>query len=353
MLNTSYEMILNKKIIVFSFNAPYYLDATDISKIVAYYALYAKTPSFFDVAASILFQELTPVGSSPVSIPGTGYDLNTAVSPDPDQILSLALDLPENPPIEGTPTPVSTPIPSFFIGDTIPLKTGKILDHNGNMVPDGTVVRFLFTSGGDSSTTQQVETTTIGGIARASYRLSNLGVLEIRATSDPATVSDVISLEIKEGQAAVITAFAPTLVLTPTPLPNESQATIENSNTISPKNDANVKITLWLLAILILAIGMVASYWLGSRILDIRWGIRWSMTTVIGGLLVYSIVISGISLNTGSTAVDQIFLVVLSCAGGCGLGGLGGWIWHRIDSMKSQPIPKNRSAKDGNDKADQ
>ena len=73
--------IRNKNVIVFSFNAPYYFDATDISAFTAYYGLYSKLPDFIDVAARILFQEINPAGSSPVSIPGVAYDLITATTP--------------------------------------------------------------------------------------------------------------------------------------------------------------------------------------------------------------------------------------------------------------------------------
>ncbi len=118
----------NKKVVVFAFNAPYYLDATDISKVTAYYAMYSKSQPFIDLAARILFREVSPQGSSPVSIPGVGYDLITATTPDPDQVISLKLDLPEV--VEGTPTPGITPEPTlspvFRIGDTIPITDG---DH--------------------------------------------------------------------------------------------------------------------------------------------------------------------------------------------------------------------------------
>ncbi|MCK7519452.1 MAG: hypothetical protein MZV64_17820 [Ignavibacteriales bacterium] len=40
------NLIRNKNVILFSFTAPYYLDATDISKLTAYYALYSKQPGF-------------------------------------------------------------------------------------------------------------------------------------------------------------------------------------------------------------------------------------------------------------------------------------------------------------------
>ncbi len=62
--------------IVFAFNAPYFLDLTDISEITAYYCLYSKSPPFVEVAARLLFRELTPAGILPVSVQGIGYDLS-------------------------------------------------------------------------------------------------------------------------------------------------------------------------------------------------------------------------------------------------------------------------------------
>ena len=138
------DLIRNKKIIGMAFNAPYFLDATDISKFTAYYAFYSKTPEFFDVAAKVLFQELTPIGEPPVSVPGIGYDLTTAVSPDPDQIIPLFIESPtEGPNIINTPpSGYSRPL-LYKSGDTVPIRAGVIVDNNGNPVPDGTVVKFL------------------------------------------------------------------------------------------------------------------------------------------------------------------------------------------------------------------
>jgi len=129
MLANHYEFIRNKKVVVFAFNAPYYLDSTDISKVSAYYGLYSKGPAFIDFAARLLFQEANATGASPVSIPGIGYDLSTAVSPDPEQTIALQIDTPETITDGGT-TPVPTSVPSYTMGDSIPLRTSVILDHN-------------------------------------------------------------------------------------------------------------------------------------------------------------------------------------------------------------------------------
>jgi beta-N-acetylhexosaminidase len=88
------DLLRNKRVVVFAFNAPYYLDATDISKLTAYFGLYSKTPPFVDVAARILFQELVATGAPPVSVLGVGYELIQVTSPDPTQVIPLFIDLP-------------------------------------------------------------------------------------------------------------------------------------------------------------------------------------------------------------------------------------------------------------------
>jgi beta-N-acetylhexosaminidase len=85
------NLLRNKNVILFSFTAPYYLDATDISKLTAYYSLYSKQPGFVDVAARILFQQISLSGSPPISITAVGYDLIQQTSPDPEQVIPLQI----------------------------------------------------------------------------------------------------------------------------------------------------------------------------------------------------------------------------------------------------------------------
>ncbi|MCD6425064.1 MAG: hypothetical protein J7L35_06120, partial [Anaerolineales bacterium] len=79
------DLLRDKKIILFAYGAPYYLDATNISKISAFFALYSNLPAALDTSARILFKELPSYpGSLPVSVPGVNYDLISATSPDPE-----------------------------------------------------------------------------------------------------------------------------------------------------------------------------------------------------------------------------------------------------------------------------
>jgi hypothetical protein len=119
-------------------------------------------------------------------VPGLGYDLRSVTAPNPDQIITLALDLPLAETTTGEPTPQATPVPLYRIGDTIGIRTGTIKDHNGHQVPDGTVVTFSMELVGEGgSILHQEETTTAQGIARVAFALEKPGLIEIHATSDP------------------------------------------------------------------------------------------------------------------------------------------------------------------------
>ena len=140
--------------------------------------------------------------------------------------------------LEITPQAEVTNEPQVFnIGDTLPITTGVILDHNGNQVPDGTIARFIISTGTDVVTSQQIETITINGIAKASYTINEPGRVEIRVVSEPAMVSNVLQLEVKEGEGSQVTAIAPTAVFTPTPL---SAPTLEENGSADPDGEPNL-----------------------------------------------------------------------------------------------------------------
>lgn len=282
------DLFTNKKVVVFAFNAPYYLDATDISKLSAYYGVYSKGAAFIDLAARVLFQEVKPVGASPVSIPGIGYDLIVAMSPDPSQVIPLFLDLPETalstPVATLTATVEPTSMVKFSVGDVIPLRTGVIYDHNHNPVPDGTVVRFLFLVGGESDVAQQIETVTNGGIARTSYRIQTQGVLEIRAVSDPALSSEILKLDVTNGPSAV-TEIAPTTIptatteptITPTPV---IEVTEDQEKLPSEKSRSAIEI----LSVFVIWLGGFGVFWVAKTKFVLRLAVRCGLCVALGGL---------------------------------------------------------------------
>ena len=340
-LSERQDLLRDKRVVLFSFTAPYYLDTTDISKLSVYFGLYSSQPAFIDVAARLLYQELTPLGYSPVSIPGTGYDLIEVTRPDPDQIITLSLDVPPDSDITPTPspdglaTPTSIPtiepeptsIPLLRIGDTINIRTSTIYDYNGHIVPDGTVVRFtMFLSGEGGGISQQVDQTTVRGMARASFALEKPGLIEIRASSDPANTSNTIQLDVSSGQAAAVTVIAPnpTETLEPTPIP---PTPVDENEFVTPEGFP--RFSSWTLAIMFIGFSTLLAYWAASLMRSQEWGLRWGLCVLLGGLAGYNVIAFGIF---GSTEV----LLTSGLGGVLGMSAVGeivgmgiAWLWSR------------------------
>ena len=332
------ELIRNKKVIVFAFGAPYYLDATDIAKLTAYYGLYSKASAYIDTAARVLFQEQTHNGFSPVSIPGIGYDIIRVTSPEPSQVIPLLFDLPEPEPVEeGTATPELPGLPEYKTGDLIPLKTGLIYDQNRNPVPDSTIVRFIITNLGEGGTSQQIETVTSGGVARASYRITSPANIEIRVVSEPAMVSQIININVSNGSAAISTSVPtqePTQTQTPT-----ATATVTPTMTPTPEPEAAYEpgLSEWFFAILLIWGSSALIAWVGQRKVSLRWGVRWGLLAAVGGMLAYIYLKSGWFGAINQFLTGKTWGVLLVSMVGVLAGWLIGWLWHwRLQSQKKQ-----------------
>jgi beta-N-acetylhexosaminidase len=338
LLDERHDLLADKNVIVFSLDSPAYLDATNISKVTAFYALYSKSLGFLDVAARVLMKELDPPGALPVSLDTVGYDLITITSPNPSQVIGLELVVPERPQQEstqetplGTATPQPTPMPSFNIGDTLTIRTRTILDHNQNVVPDGTIVRFNFRISGEPGITQQFETTTTSGIAYFNYRIEATGGLEITATSEPAVQSEMLQINISpEGFTSVI-QISPTPIITPTPT-EAPAATPSATPSITESDDIDVKSypTLgdWALGVMIIFVGGGIAYlagyiWWGGM----RWGLRSALCSVIGGLIGYTYLdLGGETAKSWLVESGTLFVVEVIIVGLL-IGWIGALIW--------------------------
>jgi beta-N-acetylhexosaminidase len=330
------ELTRSKKIIGFAFNAPYYLDATDISKFTAYYAVYSKIPVYVDVAARMLFQEIVPSGILPVSLTSIGYDLIAATTPNPDQIIPLMVEKPGEEP-ESTETPVSSTEPplTYKVGDTIPLQTGVIVDHNGNPVPDGTIVRFLIDTKSTSGSIEQIETQTTNGIARTTYRIQNIGIFNLRVTADPAQISQILKLEITDA-GGQITSFEPTIAPTGMATPT---ATVDTQVTPEIEKITNHQKGMpsaadWLLSTIIIFSIASILYWWGWRKQKYSWNPRIPFAAIVGGYVVYFYFVIGLPgagdgiIKTGSG------LILLGVLVGCLIGGGIGYLWYFLERSK-------------------
>lgn len=355
------ELLSEKKVIIFALDSPIYLDATEISKVTAYYGLFSKAPAFLDVAARVLMQEYVPPGALPVSLSTVGYDLGIVTAPNPNQVIRLELVMPveaEQAPADSveaeqdvgepgveadiifdiTLTPAPTPLPSFKVGDLITIRTSPILDHNQNIVPDGTLVRFDFRISGEPDITQQFEATTQGGVAFFNYRIESAGGMDVIASSGMATRSETLKINISPEGIMSFYAFTPTPLVSPTPEPTPTATitpTLQPTPTSTPEPLPASYPSLgdWAFGVLVMGIGgalafMIGLLWWGSS----RWGLRSALCALIGGLGAYTYLNLGISgvkdwiQQSGTLYVIEIVVVGL----------LIGWIAALIWWMRTE-----------------
>ncbi|NPA91574.1 MAG: glycoside hydrolase family 3 protein [Chloroflexi bacterium] len=207
------SLLQGKHLIVFAFNAPYYLDATEISNLTAYYALYSKTSPFLETAIRLLFREFTPTGVSPVSIPALNYDLRVITEPAPNQTISLTIVRVRRP--DGT---APEDVQQLELGDTITLRTSVILDRRGHPVPDGTPVVFRLWYPAESLEFRK-ETVTHNGVAEVDIVLERPGEMWISVSSLQAHISTQLRLNIRPGEPGMVETVVPTPTPTITPSP--------------------------------------------------------------------------------------------------------------------------------------
>jgi beta-N-acetylhexosaminidase len=327
------DLASKSQVVVLAFDAPYFLDSTEISKLTAYYGVYSKTNSFVDAAVRALFLESTLGGTSPVSVEGIQFDLFTQTQPDPDQVIELFLVIGEDIESPSRQRPLAA-----AIGDTLRLQTGMIVDHNGRQVPDGTLVRFILRNRVQGTVTILGDRPTTDGVAQLDYVLDasmGPGQFRITAESGEATLSQEVDIVIEDdAQLAIITPTpGPTNTATPSPTPTETPAPTATSQPppttaatpTAPTADAE---SGWLIGLAELRsllgvfvglslIGLLTMYFnrrLHSSSLSQRLGrLLWGFT---GGLLLYNYYALGMPGSSLFTTFGSLAGLLLILAGG-------------------------------------
>ncbi len=202
-------LVRDKRVVVFALGAPYGLDSTDVAKTTVYYALYSATEPAIEAGLRALFGEIVPVGKLPVSVPAVQYRLSEWLQPAADQLLYLE-------PV-GAPGGEGGQV-TLGLGDELALATGVILDRNGNVVPDGTAVTFMFYDAESRLSWQEMGATT-DGRATVRLRLQRPGTVEVTVAAGPAVRSAKLLVTVRGDQPAVISTMVPTPAPTPTPQP--------------------------------------------------------------------------------------------------------------------------------------
>jgi beta-N-acetylhexosaminidase len=323
------DLFQQKRMIVFAFSAPYYLDATNISKLTAYYGLYSKAAPFVEVAAYLLFGELRPDGASPVSISAIGYDINQVLFPDPRRGFTIELETASASIPTAQTTPEPSPTPDLRLGEVLQLRTGVILDYNGNPVPDGTPVGFVFSTAGVS--VRQVEFTR-RGLARTTYSINQPGTLDIYAESENSRSNDLrFEIPAPPGGSPPIespTPIPPTDTPEPTATETQPAPTPEAATPAPPA--PSIGMGEWLLAILLSGLAGWLVYRVAALLGHVRWGVRGGFLAFIGGLFAYSVWASQVGLNPALLVEPAIRSALLVTLGGIASGIVGAIIWYLV-----------------------
>jgi beta-N-acetylhexosaminidase len=339
------DIVRNARVFVFALDAPYFLDTTEISKLTAYYGIYSPIDMFTDTAVRTLFMEAPLNGASPVSIPGIGYNLFTITQPDPQQILELYILQQDE-----VQSPPNQEALDAQIGETLRLQTGLIYDHNGNQVPDGTIVQFIQQDRILGTVTIVSEVATTNGVARLDYVLgasTGPGQFRITAASGEATLSQAVDISIADEAEVVIVipTSMPTPTSTPSPTPTMTpEPTITPSppptnvpDPTPPPEEPAIRIALSELEMLLsmvtgLLLFSIAALFVGRGQADVQQRVGGLFWGLVGGLTAYIYALlqlpgSGWVLQLGTWAGLTTTI----------LGAIAGWLLFQIIYSSKQP----------------
>ncbi|HRN51399.1 MAG TPA: glycoside hydrolase family 3 N-terminal domain-containing protein [Anaerolineales bacterium] len=335
LLEERITLLENKKVIVFALNTPYYLDATDVTKVTAYYGLYGENSELAEVAARLLFKEIDPRGASPVSVTGVGYLLEDALTPNPDREIAMQVTRIQ-PAATSTPETTveaddstATESPTYQAGDLLSLQAGPVLDHNGNPVPDNTSVTFTISLITEQTTLQrQITAQTHLGIASTTYSIEDEGTMVLTASSgNPPALALGQQFRVAginpEGLALQATQTAQSILATQaaqTPLPTVQPPAVD----VVRRTD----LVDWFLWVLISSVAALGAYQTGINLYQVRWGVRWALTTFIGGLFVGCYLALDLPASRAILEFGGKWGLVIAVLGGCLAGLLAGWAWR-------------------------
>lgn len=343
------DALQGKNVVVFAYNAPYYLDTTEVSKLTAYYCMYSKASSFVDASIRSLFQEFPPLGDSPVSVEGINYNLFERLQPDPNQVIKVFQEgLPEAA-SEGTPQPLDVKK-----GDRLRFYTSVILDRNGRPVPDGTQIeiRFFYP---EEKLEDRYLALTVAGAASTEFVLDRAGRLEVSVVGSAAKLVAQVSEDEKVEFQTVVpptsTATAtptatPTATNTPTATPTQTPSPTPSptaTSTATPTPVPVKRVTGTALSATLfglLGIGLAAFLILIGWRQSVSRAMRWGLLSMIGGLVGYDLYAMGIpgalrarlfSERWGALISALLGLVTVNL-----IGVLWSLIWHRLHHRVSE-----------------
>jgi beta-N-acetylhexosaminidase len=288
-----------------SFGPPYYIQATNVARLDTYIAAYSRIPASIEAAVDALLDvQWTPKGrpNPPVTVEDAGYNLTTALEPDPEVPLVLSKASPSV--AASSDSDRSTDPDTAVLPARVAVQVEPIRDHNGNTVPDGTLVRFTSDPPAALAGGPAVAETR-DGAARAELTFPLGGRVKISAetTTGGAASADPLVVDLPLPSP---TPEPPPLPLTPSPGGGDdagggrADGTSDGVGDSSTGDDLGGSDLLLSLAALFAvgAVGAVGANGRGSRARDLAGQLRLALFVAAGGLSGY--LIYGLALDLGS-----------------------------------------------------
>jgi len=182
---------------------------------------------------------------------------------------------------------------------------------------------------------EQVETKTTAGVARTTYKIPSTGLLELKVTSDPAMVSQIMRVDITNA-GGIITSIEPTPAPTtasgsePTPLP--TQAAIPVVQTRHQRGLPDV--TDWFV-VTISTLGLAAGvYLLATRKFSQLWRLRTAVLMICCSYLIYLML--SVGLPGVKTILQQLgtWASLIGALAGCLIGIGAAAAWYVVEQRK-------------------
>ena len=189
------EQVEGKQVVVLALHAPNFLDATEISQLSTYLGVYSHSTTFLEMAVRTLFRGIVPAGAPPLSVSGTRFD-NLAERLQPDAQVQMPLQVLVDGQVVVNTATLALEAQEAYIAENVTVEVGPIIDYNGNLVPDNTLVEFQIAYEGKDLAVSAEPALTRQGVATRDLLLSESGTLSISARSGEASTGPPITVKL-------------------------------------------------------------------------------------------------------------------------------------------------------------
>ena len=264
------EQLADKKLVVLAMGSPYFLDATEISKLTAYYGVYGRGREFVENTVRALFRSYAPTGSPAVDVPGTRFEkLQERLQPDSERRIPIRLTRHGEILVQNNTDRLQSEVASALLeaqtNDGVSIEVGPIIDFNGHPVVDGTTVEVTIVNQNGTTKSDTFQLLTTNGIASRELTFEQPTNIDLTATAGKANSGEPINLAVRFASPALVIEATTTNTVANQPSVSGTQSTTQpisaasGINTSIPLASADRPINIVTLVLSLLTIGIVLS----------------------------------------------------------------------------------------------